>query len=176
VLTWAGEAGLIGPDRQLGDPILDSPVTVFSVATDRGPHRTTVQGVNNDPAVVAVMRLQEVLMSVRSVLDAGGVIGEDQPYAWQRMQIVSVPMAPGEAPDPQLVTQRDWPLGPLATLGRVIEPGMGYRCAVIEGADADTLRIALEGASELTLWLAEDETYQISFHPLLPDDVGCAGV
>ena len=175
VLTWAGQAGLVGPDRTLGEPILDSPVTVFTVQTDVGPHQTILQGINDDPAVQALLRFQDALLSVRSLVDAGAVVGDDVPFAWQRMQILDVPADPGQAPDPQLVSLRAWPLAPLATLGRLIEPGQGYRCAVIEGADADTLRTALEGANELTFWTSDDEVYQVTFHPLLPDESGCTG-
>jgi hypothetical protein len=173
VLTWAGQAGLVGPDRTLGEPLLDSPVTVFTVVTDAGTHTTTLQGANNDPAVVALMSFQDVLLGVRAYLDAGGVVGEDVPYSWQRMQIVSLPMTVNESPDPQMVTVRDWPLAPLATLGGLLEPSMGYRCAVVEGGDIDALRSALEGANQLTLWTAGEQTYQIAFHPLLPDELGC---
>jgi hypothetical protein len=176
VLDWAGEAGMVGPDRTIGQPLLDAPVTVFTVVTDAGVHRTTVQGINEDPAVVAAVRLQETLMSVRSWLDPAGVVGGDRAYDWQRLQIVLQPMTVEAMPDPQLVNRREWPLAPLTTLGRLIEPGAGYRCAVIEGADVGTLRPALEGANELTLWAVEDQTFQIAFHPLLPDDQGCRGL
>jgi hypothetical protein len=173
VLAWAADVGLVGPDRELGQPIMDAGVTVFSALTDAGPHQTTLRGVTDDPQVHALLRFQDTLLSVRSWLDPSGIVGDDQPYAWQRIQIVAVPADAGQVPDPQLASLRDWPLEPLATLGRSIEAGLGYRCAVIEGIDADALRAALQGANELTFWTSEEEAWQVTFHPLLPDEPGC---
>ena len=174
VLVWAAEAGLQGEDRFLGEPIPDAPVTTVIVAPPgERRHTTSVADMSApDDATVDVARFQEILLNIRESLP-NEVQGEDQPYAWDRLAVVANPARPEDQPDPALVTISQWPLADLASLGLPLEPVAGHRCAVIEGADLDALRPALATANELTLWLSEEQTYAVQFHPLLPDEPGC---
>lgn len=176
VLEWARQAGLVGPDRMLGQMIPDAGFTNFTIVYPDGAHTTSLspgmgEGVP-DPAIGALQQFEQVLLNVRTWLP-DDVIGDDAAYASDRMWIIANPADPQNMPDPQLSTTRDWPLGALAAIGQPMSFGDDYRCAVIEGDDLQTLQALLGDANELTLWQSEDALYQVLFHPMLPDDEGC---
>jgi hypothetical protein len=175
ILELAASAGLRGPDRTLGEPLLDSGTTNFTVVTGGGRHMTQVWSLA-DPGdeIAAVRQFQDALLSLRTWLGAE-VVGEDEPYAWDRLRILSTPTDPNSSPDPALASIVDWPLGPLGSAGISLEELANYRCGLVEGARLDTLRPILAVANELTLWRSDGETYAVKFHPLLPDDEACPG-
>jgi len=176
ILEWAREAGLFGPDRMLGQPIPDAGMTNFTIVYPDGTHTTSLSpgfdGNSPDPDIAAVQQFEQVLLAVRTWLP-DDVVGDDAPYAWTRLWIIANPADPQNLPDPQFATEKDWPLGSLATLGAPMTFGDGYRCAVIDGAELQTLRPLLVEANELTLWRSEGQLYQAIFHPMLPDDETC---
>lgn len=175
ILQLAAQAGLRGHDRMLGEPLLDSGTTNFTVVTADGRHVTQVWSLSDPGAEIAALRqFQDALLGLRTWL-AAEVVGEDEPFAWDRLRVISMPADPGQAPDPQLMTIVDWPLEPLAGLGIVLDEGGGYRCGVVEGTDLDTLRPALATANELTFWRSEAQTYALGLRPMLPDDEPCPG-
>ena len=177
VLAWAREAGLEGPDRMLGQPILDSGVTqVTIVHADGTVHRTSVTDMSStDAEVGAVRQFEELMLNLRAWLEAD-VVGDDVPYAYDRLRLISFPADRGNLPDPGMATEVDWPLDqPLATLGASWGEPAEYRCGLIEGEDLGTLRPMLDRATELTLWRSDDVLYQLYLHPLLPDDEACPG-
>jgi hypothetical protein len=173
VLDWAAEAGLQGEDRFLGQPMPDAGTTLFTVVRGQETHTSSVADMSSDDQAIGALRqFQDVVSNIRQWLPAEDIVGDDQPYAWDALQILATPADPASMPDPALVTIVDWPLASLATIG--VDAG-GQRCAVIEGADLDTLRPPLETANELTMWRSDDQVYSVQLHPLLPDDPGCSG-
>lgn len=176
ILVWAEEAGLHGPDRQLGPLILDAGFTLFTVVSRDGTHRTSVTDLSaSDPEIGAVSQFQDVMLNLRAWL-ADDIVGDDVAYVFDGLQIVSNTADPANMPDPQLSSTMDWPLDQsLATLGVPISDPSGYRCSVIEGEDLQTLMPLLAQSNELTLWQSEDEKYQLDLRPLLPDEQGCPG-
>jgi hypothetical protein len=172
VLQAALDSGFSGPDRDIGDLVLDAGATVFTITTADGTHVTRLHGHNQGPEVAAALRFQEALLAPREWFQ-GAVVGEDRPFEWDRLQVLSVPMTADQMPDPALVNEVEWPLDPLADLGVVLEPGQEYRCAVIEGDDLDVLRPHAQAANQLTLFESEGETYQLRLRPLLPGEDGC---
>lgn len=172
VLQAALDSGFQGPERDIGEQMLDSGATVFTITTAEGTHVTRLHGDNGAPAVVAAQRFAEALTSARAWFD-GAVAGDERPYDWDRLQVVSAPMSPEESPDPALAAIVDWPLASLATLGVPVEPGQPYRCSVVEGVDLETLRPVIQAADQLTLFRSEGETYGVRLRPLLPDEPGC---
>jgi len=177
VLQWAVEAGLVGPDRELGQPMLDAGTTNVTVVRDGVAHVTRIWDIESDePAIGAVRQFRDVLLDIRSWLPAEAA-PQDVPFAWDRLRIVSVPRQPDEMRDqPNL---REWPLPekPLATIGLSIDgEASGYRCAVIDGDDVGLVRPDLLTANELTLWRSAEQTFALVLHPLLPDDEGCPGL
>lgn len=176
VLQWAADAGLQGEDRLLGRPMPDAGMTTFTVVRpNEAPHTTSVSDLSApDTETTAVRKFQDLMLSIRSWLP-NEVVGDDQPYSWNRLQTLSALADPAAQPDPQLTTISEWPLADLASLGIPVEEVGGHRCGVIEGTDLDTLRPALASANELTLWRSADQLYTVQLHPLLPDDAGCPG-
>lgn len=179
VLQWAAEAGLRGPDRELGEPLLDSGTTNITIVSDEGRHETRVWDISADePAIRAVQQFRDVVLDIRSWL-AGDVAAQDSQYEWDQLRIISSPRTPDDQPDPAAVTILDWPLtdSPLATLGATIDGvAGGYRCAVIAGSALDLLRPQLDVANGLSLWRSDGRAFAVVLHPLLPDDEGCPGI
>ena len=70
----------------------------------------------------------------------------------------------------------DWPLDqPLATFGAPVANGT-MRCGTIRGADADTLRPALDAANALTPWVqdpATSATFGLTVRSLVGDEDAC---
>jgi hypothetical protein len=174
ILAWATEAGLHGPDRMLGELIMDAGVTAFTVTRPEGTHRTTVTSMDSDGADIGALReFEDIMVNTRRWL-ADDVVGDDQPYAFDRMRIVVLPADP--QPDP-MSTTIEWPLDEhLATIGQPVMEGIAYRCAEISGDDLLQLQPLFERANQATTYRSEDELYQLYLHPLLPDDEACPGL
>jgi hypothetical protein len=178
LLAWAVEAGLQGEDRFLGRPMMDAGVTMITVVSVAGTHVTSVSDLTaDDPEIGAVRQFQDIVASARSWVP-DDVVGDDQPYAFDRLRMVSFPGDPQNMPDPQLTSELDWPLaGPLSTIGDpVSDPETGYRCTELTGDDLTQMLPLFGQSNELTLWRSDDELYQLYLHPLLPDDEACPGV
>ncbi len=73
----------------------------------------------------------------------------------------------------------DWPLAtPLATFGAEVANG-ARRCGIVSGADADTLRPALEEATVQTQWVQDagsSATFDIAVRPIIAGEDPCAQV
>lgn len=176
VLAWARAAGLNGPDRQLGPQILDAGSTVFTIVSPGGTHHTSITDMSAaDAQIGAARQFQEIMQNVRAWL-ADEIAGEDAPYAFDRLRLISFPSDQQNLPDPGLANTVDWPLDtPISALGTSWGEPAEYRCALIEGDDLTTLRPMLQQANELTLWRSDDVTYQLYLRPLLPDEDACPG-
>ena len=174
VLDWAVQAGLAGPDRQLGEPLLDSGVTLFTINSSDGTHRTSVWDMaGSDAATAAVRQFQDVLLNLRAHLP-DDTSADDTPYEYDRIRIISFPVDPEAPPEPNLVSFMDWPLEtPIADLGTSLGEPDEYRCALVEDDDLETLKPPLAEANELTMWRSNDLAYQLYLHPLLPDEEPC---
>ncbi|HUR16335.1 MAG TPA: hypothetical protein VMZ33_03540, partial [Candidatus Limnocylindrales bacterium] len=95
VLEWAADAGLQGPDRNLGEQIMDAGANVYTVARPEGTHRTVVHSNgSNDPDINALLQFQDVVMNARQWLDEGGVVGEDVPYVADSLRVIAFPAQP----------------------------------------------------------------------------------
>jgi len=87
----------------------------------------------------------------------------------------------GPAPDPggEPLQIMDWPLDtPLATFGGPVANGTA-RCGTVDGADADTLRPALEKANGLTQWVQDpttNATFGLTVRPLVPGEDRCVEI
>jgi hypothetical protein len=88
----------------------------------------------------------------------------------------------GPAPVPEAGIQAslaDWPLEtPLATFGGPVQDG-SYRCGLVEGEDAVTLRPSLEAANQLTQWVQDPETsatFGLTVRPIVAGENPCMEV
>jgi hypothetical protein len=183
-LIQAGLDAGLGKDAQhidLGSmAISDMPTTVFTLVVDGQTHVTTVYALGavteqpsgmGDGAWAARQALEGFATAVgdlRSWLPAGSV-GADTVYEPTAMRIFVGPYTG----DPQL-TQAEiaWPLDThLETIGQPTD--LNDRCAVLEGADLETVYPLAQQANTLTPWTSGGERYAIGFRPLLPDESGC---
>jgi hypothetical protein len=175
VLGWAAEAGLHGEDRQLGEPLLDAGVTQFTIVRPEGAHRTTVTNMGEGTVeIAAAAQFLELMQNLRQWLP-DDIAAEEAPYEWTRLRVVSSPADPTTIDDPQLVSEMEWPLDDLATLGKSLSEPAQYRCFIVDGADLALLRPLLADANELTVWNSGGTAYQLRLHPQLPDDEDCPG-
>ena len=95
MLAWAEEAGLHGPDRQLGEIGFDSGSTVFTVVSPQGTHHTSVADMSaSDAEVGAVRQFQDIMLDLRTWL-ADDIVGDDAPYAFDRLRDHLVGGRPG---------------------------------------------------------------------------------
>jgi hypothetical protein len=71
-----------------------------------------------------------------------------------------------------------WPLKRnLATAGKLVSSGLGYRCMSVTGEPAQILLAALRKANEQSQWTARADTsatFQVIARPLLPGQRACA--
>ncbi|HUG48613.1 MAG TPA: hypothetical protein VMP67_09390 [Candidatus Limnocylindria bacterium] len=179
ILELAAELGLEGPDRELGQSIPDGGVMIFTVVRGDERHQTRVLGPDPDPGrtplLHALVEFGDALADPASWL-GDDITADEKPYAWRRMRLVVVPVNPADLPDPRLVTMRDWAGDPLATLGDGVDEAHGARCALVEGAELARLRSEFDTADELTVWLSDEQTYQLHPRPLLPDETACPSI
>ncbi len=87
-------------------------------------------------------------------------------------------VGPAPASDPAVgASSADWPLPtPLTTFGRPVANG-SYRCGTVTGADAATLRPALERANRQTQWVQDpgtSATFGILVRPIIAGEDPCA--
>ena len=74
-------------------------------------------------------------------------------------------------------TRVRWPLArDLATAGKPVSSGAGYRCTTVSGSAAQTLVQALRHATAQTLWTSGGHAYSLIARPLLPDEADCAAL
>lgn len=178
ILQAARTAGLSGPNQKLGEPMPDVGQIVFTVVyPDGASHQTTLYPQFGEPSpspdVQAVLDFESMLTNPRASLP-NQVVGSDQPYNFDRLRVISRPGSRQGAPDPSLVTVKDWPLGSLATMGQqILQFGAAYRCAAVTGSDLATLLAQVQASNQLTLWRSAGHLYSVIFHPLLPDDPDC---
>jgi len=180
VVAFMRQAGLVGPDRTLDAPIADAPATIFNAVLDGAAHRTVAVALGSEAGLdipageraarAALLELQRQLIDIRST--PGAVNGEDRPYQWTALRIVSshdlLPPDDGGI-RPGVV---GWPLEPgLAEFGEPV--GGDVRCGVLSGEELARIRPAFEQANQLTRWLSDGVEYTLFFRPLLPDESGC---
>ncbi|MGH9189429.1 MAG: hypothetical protein ACRD0Q_05290 [Acidimicrobiales bacterium] len=72
-----------------------------------------------------------------------------------------------ELPQPEM----RWPLSTL--LRRDGDPAVDPSCTLVAGADATTLRQALNRATARTPWAVDGKLVSLAFRPLLPGQPGC---
>ena len=177
IMSWAKDAGLLGADHMLGQPVPDAGVTQFIVVSPDGVHHSTSLAPSfgdtssADPAISAVLDFQTKMLGLPDLLP-GDVISASGPYHFDRLRIISSPVITGMETPSDLTSTADWPLTSLASLGQQLSFG-NYRCAVFTGADLNMLVAALGQANELTQWQSEGVLYALVAHPLLPDDTDC---
>ena len=186
LLAAAAAAGLLGPDAQFDAVgIADATTADFTVVAAGSKHHisayalgfsdaTMEGGAANTAARTRLRAFSQVLGDLRTSLGADA-LGSDAPYVYSSLRILAAVGAP-QPGDPGLARPPiAWPLAtPLATFGA---PGTGvatgFRCAVVTGADLETLRPLAAKATSITGWRSGGADYTLMLLPMLPDDPGC---
>jgi hypothetical protein len=186
VLEEALAAGLLGADAHYDYPgIADAGTTTFTVVAGGKQHVVSAYALFEggamddrlDPdtlrARTALLKFQERALDLRSWLGSA-VIEPESTYRFEAMRIFVTARQPA---DPQIQPGiADWPLAtPLSSFGAPAgNLNLGdARCGVVSGDELATLRPAVQGSNELTVWHSGAKEYQLILRPLLPDESGC---
>jgi hypothetical protein len=177
ILSAAGDAGLLAdPLPDYGDAgITDQATTTVTVTADGTTRRVDVYALDfTDDLTVEQQenrrRLQRFIELAGDPASLGDVVVPDSTrrHAPHALAVLSRPfLLDVETP------RRDWPLGDLAQAGRPYRGDSETRCAVYLGDDGDAVLDTARGARENYRWVSGDESYQLTFRPLLPDERGC---
>ena len=201
VLRAAEEASLLDGNESWDQaPVADAPFTIVTANANGTTSVTSIYALGIDIPIEGVTPAEKVarekltafqarITNLRGFLPGGSVAAEDEPYMFDRLQIVVQPAEkPADATptagdsaatspttdDPAgSPTTKPWPLtAPLAQFGQPYTL-QGSRCGVIEGADLQPLLDAAADANQLTLWESDGQFYNAYLRPLLPDEQGC---
>jgi hypothetical protein len=184
VLAQAGEAGLVGADRELRLPTeADPTITAFDVFLNDQRRRTIVESLAevapDDPrlppkgqAERAAMNMVVSMLTDPAATLAGNIVGEDGLYAPTAVRVL-VSSAAGLEPSVGEAAIVEWPLADLGTIGEAVEGTVGVRCVVIDGEDWTTLEPLAASANQTTRWSSAGAEYGLRFRPLLPGEGGC---
>jgi hypothetical protein len=179
ILAWAEELGLLGGETDFtGDLSVPGGITGRIELTADG-RLVSLSGVPDAPVSTepgtpgAWAELWSRISNLSVTLP--GELGPEQPYAPTAYAILV-----GPPPDPQdgLTGEiADWPLDvALGEFGGPVQDGT-YRCGLVEGEDAATLRPALEAANQLTQWVQDPETsatFGLTVRPIVAGENPCA--
>ncbi|GEN80540.1 hypothetical protein [Actinotalea fermentans] len=187
IVAAAAEADLLAPGPDYGMPgVADLPTTRVTIAVGgqtyeheayalgAGPGETTPEdegmfgggdtGLTEEQSAARVT-LAQFIQRVNGLV---GATGAEESYAIPALGVMAMPVDPAtdqgvEGVDIQVLA---WPVGvALADAGQ---------CALVEGADAQTLLATLAEANQLTQFEQDGVTYQAWFRPLLPHETSCA--
>ncbi len=181
ILDSAREAGLFDPTFDYGQPgITDVGTTVFTVNAEGQTYRSEIYALGMEEgagglsmeqlqARAAVSDFRARLMDL-TTFEAGEIVWE--PYAFETLDVFSRPTNPAASSDPTDVqpNRLEWPLEDLETAGEAVQPE-GYRRLTVTGTDLETLRPLLAEATQITIWESAGQDYNLSFRPLLPDEI-----
>lgn len=179
IMQWAHDLGLLtGKTDFIGDGGLPGGITgQVDLTVDGG--RVTLTGLPSaeaaDPVPGTPQAFGEFWRRVASLpTTLPGELGPEGAYVPPAYSIlVGAAPTPEAGSTPQIM---DWPLDTqLATFGGPVANGTA-RCGTVEGADADTLRPAIEQANQLTQWVQDPSTsatFGLTVRPLVPGEDRC---
>lgn len=104
----------------------------------------------------------------------GAELGPETPYVATSYALL---VGPAPRQDPMFTqAPADWPLDqPIPMFGGPVANGTA-RCGTVSGADADTLRPALQAANQLTQWTQDPQSsasYGLTIRPMVPGEDIC---
>lgn len=177
LVSMAVDAG-VGAEADYGTPnVTDMPSTRFTVSTDAGVLTSEVYGLGVEDGLSTeqldarrkLSDLQDALTDLPGTLGTQE-IGEEQTYEPAALAVVTSPFVD---PDDGLEhSEMAWP-GP-ALPGEPLGDFGDLRCVTVTGADVATVLDAAAEANRLTPWVWEDQRWNVTFRPLLPEESTCA--
>lgn len=184
VLRDARDAGLLDGDvSDTIDIIADATTTVFTVNADGKTFVTRVYAFEEaDPSVLTpeqIARRSKLRAFQQALPIHGNAVNDDlvaqpeQAFDFERLQLIVTPGAPF-ASDGIGQNSVEWPLAEgLSEFGAAADFVPGSSCGVVEGANLDLLKAALQNANTETVWMSEGAELTVVALPLLPDQTGC---
>lgn len=184
IVGWADELGLLSGETDFtGGGGIPGGVT-GTIELTVGERLVTLSGIpdmgapDTDPEPGSPQAFGELWRRIAALPETlPGELGPETPYVPSAYAILVGPPPVPEAGIPANIA--DWPLDvPLATFGGPVQDG-SYRCGLVEGEDAATLRPALEAANQLTQWVQDPETsatFGLTVRPIVAGENPCAGV
>ena len=188
IVAAAADADLLAPGPDYGMPnVTDLPTTTVTIAVGgetfehgayalgAGPGETASgdegmfgggeSGLTDEQSAARVALAQ----FVQRATDLVGAAGGDESYAITALGVLAMAVDPATQVDVEGIDVQvlPWPVEAVALSG-------AGQCALVEGADAQTLLATLAEANQLTQFEQDGVTYQTWFRPLLPDETGCA--
>jgi hypothetical protein len=187
LLQRARGAGLLDGDAEYtAAQVTDMPTTIFTLHAEGDTTTVSVYALDFEPvapdasqeerdAREQLRAFQSDALAFWSWLPSADVTEQEEPYAIERLQIVSQladQAVDGAGVEPD---QQDWPLvTPLADFGVPYRGLERARCAVVEGDDLAGLLPLLQQATDITRWNSADQQYVLYLRPILPHEDGCS--
>ena len=180
ILSAAQEAGLLRTGVDYGQPgIADGPTTTFVINVGGTSFRSDIYALGMDSGdgnlTAEQQQARAIVQDLRSnLVDLTGFVSEPPswaPYEYSALAVFSRAVDPTAGPGGTDVMPNvlDWPLADLSTAGSEVMEGV--RKIVVSGEDLDTLRPLLSQATQISLWRSGGSSYNLSFRPLLPDEM-----
>lgn len=188
IVAAAADADLLAPSPDYGMPnVTDLPTTTVTIAVggetyehaayglgagpgenapdDEGMFGGGDSGLTDEQSAARVALAQFVQRANELV----GGTGAEESYPIPALGVMAMPVDPATDPGVEGVEIQvlPWPVPGVA----LADAG---QCALVEGADAQTLVTTLADANQLTQFEQDGVTYQTWFRPLLPHETGCA--
>ena len=188
IVAAAADADLLAPGPDYGMPnVTDLPTTTVTIAVggetyehaayalgagpgenapdDEGMFGGGESGLTDEQSAARVALAQFVQRANELV----GATGAEQSYPISALGVLAMPVDPATDPGVEGIDIQvlPWPVPGVALSG-------AGQCALVEGADAQTLLATLAEANQLTQFEQDGVTYQTWFRPLLPHETGCA--
>lgn len=188
IVAAASDADLLAPGPDYGMPnVTDLPTTTVTIvvggqtyehaayALGAGPGENAPEDEGmfggGDSGLTEEQSAARVALArfVQQANEAVGGAGATESYAISALAVLA--MAVGPEADSGVegieIQVLPWPVPGTALSG-------AGQCALVEGADAQTLLTTLADANQLTQFEQDGVTYQTWFRPLLPHETGCA--
>jgi hypothetical protein len=186
LLDAAAAAGLLVPDVTYEQHnIADAPTSFFTLTADGCTHHVNADALMESDSTTGLdqktIDARARLLAFRNALtDLPTLVGAANVSDGGLFQASAYRIVSREEPSPtgasgSPVTVVKWPLTtPLASFGAPLGAGItDTRCGTVDGADAITLRPAMEKANAETHWSSGGKSYYLRVRPLLPDESGC---
>jgi hypothetical protein len=169
----------VGSGADYGQPnVMDAPSTKFTVNTADRTYQSSANalGIESGGGLTSAQRkarqkLQDLLEKLTDLPKTlgSGAVGKSKPYEAASVSVLASPYTPPtDIPAP---AKAEWP-GPDLP-GTPFVRAAELSCVTVTGMQAQAVLGAAAKANTATGWTAKDQTWHLTFRPLLPDESDC---
>jgi hypothetical protein len=169
----------VGGGEDYGQPnIMDAPSTKFTVNTVDRKYLSSANalGIESGGGLTSAQRkarqkLQDLLGKLTDLPKTlgSGAVGKSKPYEAASVSVLASPYTPPT--DIPVPAQVEWPGHDLP--GAPFVSAAQLSCLTVTGVRAQAVLGAAVKANTATGWTAKDQTWHLTFRPLLPDESDC---